>query len=465
MDFFRRLCPLTRKRFLHESQLFRYTSSSTSSTSTSTTNMFPNIDAVDSPASTSTKTSTEGGSSSSTARTTSSSTATENVDSQKVLSEIADEGVENFPRFQKPFVDKMWLEVKAGNGGDPFPNATRNYHIHKGPAYGGHGGDVYLKSTIAVESFLDIPEKPPIRNGGDGYKTHRGKHGKDLVLQVPLGTIVRERVWDGEYTDEGRRWYRPKYKYQLLKENEHILIAKGGIGGIGPRSFKKNDGRKGTPGQRARLELELRVMTDICLIGSPNTGKTSLLSALSRATTRIGPEPYSTTRPHTGALKFRDGVVYKVTDLPGIEEGAQDDKLRGRRILRHTYRARLLIFVVDATIPDPLQQLEMLQKEAYAFDPRNVGKPFIVVGTKCDALHKDALFNLDSLYYKVRARQGNNVLVLGTSARFGLGILRLVRSIRSLMEGTLGQATPRFPASVGYQRLENTHEDVPKIGT
>eukprot|EP00397_Hematodinium_sp_SG-2012_P051185 GEMP01059857.1.p1 GENE.GEMP01059857.1~~GEMP01059857.1.p1 ORF type:complete len:421 (-),score=46.68 GEMP01059857.1:45-1307(-) len=392
----------------------------------------------------------------------SSSSPVEKVDTQKVLTEISDEGVENFPRFQKPFVDRMWMEVKAGNGGNPAPGATRNYHIMKGPAYAGHGGAVYFKSTLAIDNFVDLPTKPPVRHGGDGYKTHRGLHGKDVVIQVPLGTIIRERIWNGERSPEGRRRYKPKFRYQLLNEGEHHLIAKGGIGGIGPRSFKKNDGRHGTPGQRVRLELELRVMTDICLLGTPNSGKSALLAALSRTITRIGPEAYSTTRPHTGALRYRDGVVYKITDLPGVDEGAKDDRSRGVRILRHTYRARMLIFVVDVTMPDPLKQLEILQEEAYAFDPRNAGKPFIVVGTKCDALHKDALFNLDSLYYRLQARQGG-VLCIGTSARFGLGILRLVRSIRSLMEGTLGPASPRFPAKVGHEALPQTEGEVSRI--
>lgn len=155
----------------------------------------------------------------------------------------------------------------------------------------------------------------------------------------------------------------------------------------------------------------------------------------------------------TDALRYRDGVVYKITDLPGVAEGSKDAP-QGVRTLRHTYRARMLLFVVDVTIPDPLKQLEMLQEEAYSHDPRNAGKPFIVVGTKCDALHKDALFNLDSLYYRLHARQGD-VLCVGTSARFGLGILRLVRSIRSLMEGTLGPAIPRIPAKVGYEVIQD----------
>ncbi|CAK9084242.1 unnamed protein product [Durusdinium trenchii] len=328
--------------------------------------------------------------------------------------------------------------AKAGNGGNPAPNALRRPHLPKGPGYGGHGGSVILKATTQIESFLDIPQKVTAPHGADGHDTRRGRTGDDLYLQVPLGTIVRERIFSGYTTEEGRRIFLPQFRYQFLRHLDTYVVAKGGIGGIGPKSFKKGDMRRGTPGQRTRLELELRVLNDVALLGLPNAGKTSLLAAMSRAHTRIGPEEFSTTRPHVGVICFRDRVEVRVCDLPGLKHGAHQDKLMGRRILRHTYRSRALAFVVNVargekSEEDVLEEVEMLRQEAIQFDPLNAEKPWMVIGTKCDMLHRDPLFHLDSLFYRLRARYEDEIPVVGTSSRFGLGLTRCVRTLRQLV--------------------------------
>mmetsp|Transcript_25959 Transcript_25959/g.72461 ORF Transcript_25959/g.72461 Transcript_25959/m.72461 type:complete len:542 (+) Transcript_25959:69-1694(+) len=373
----------------------------------------------------------------------------------QVVETLSQDDVESFPRFQKPFVDRLRIEVKAGSGGNPAPFVNRSPSL-KGPGYGGHGGAVYLKATHLVESFLNIPERIKAQHGGDGRDSHRGAHAKDFCLQVPVGTIVRERVNTGFKTEEGRRIYLPQFRFQFLRSEDTYVVAKGGIGGLGPRSFKKGDSRKGTPGQRTRLELELRLLNDCALVGLPNAGKTSLLASLSRAHTRIGPEEFSTTRPHIGVVKFRDRVEIRLCDLPGLKQGAHEDKQVGRRILRHTYRSRVLVFVVDVARgdspgTDALNEVEMLREEACLFDPLNREKPWMVVGTKCDMLHRDALFHLDSLHVRLSARHGKEVPVVGTSSRFGLGLTRLVRTMRALLfpdAVEIGSRTPAVPLNL-----------------
>jgi len=252
--------------------------------------------------------------------------------------------------------------------------------------------------------------------------------------------------------------FLPRFRYQFLWHDDTFVVAKGGIGGVGPMSFKKGDSRRGTPGERARLELELRLLNDCAFVGLPNAGKTALLASLSRAHTRIGPEEYSTTRPHVGVISFRDRLEVRIADLPGVKPGAHEDKDMGRRILRHTYRSRVLAFIVDVARgerpeTDVLEEVEMLREEACLFDPMNRDKPWMVVGTKCDMLHRDTLFHLDSLHYRLRARYGLDVPVVGTSARFGLGLTRLVRTIRQLVfpdsvaisQRVPGQAVPTVP--------------------
>eukprot|EP00811_Abedinium_folium_P026226 NODE_3831_length_1977_cov_14.283784.p1 GENE.NODE_3831_length_1977_cov_14.283784~~NODE_3831_length_1977_cov_14.283784.p1 ORF type:complete len:533 (+),score=158.92 NODE_3831_length_1977_cov_14.283784:94-1692(+) len=375
----------------------------------------------------------------------------------QIVEAIAPADAESFPRFQKPFVGFLWVLAKAGNGGEPALYATRRMNF-RGAGFGGHGGNVYLKATQAIESFVDVPQKVRAQNGGDGHDTRRGMHAKDFALQVPVGTIVRERVYTGEKSAKGRRIYLPQFRYQFLRTGDTYVVARGGIGGVGPRSFKKGDGRPGTPGEKTRLELELRLINDCALLGIPNAGKTSLLAAMSRAHTRIGPEAFSTTRPHVGVISFRDRVRIRVMDLPGIESGAHADKEMGMRILRHTYRSRALCIVVNVargTAPshDVLEEVEMLRREAILHDGRNADKPWMVVGTKCDMLHRDALFHLDSLYYRLRARYGAEVPVVGTSARFGLGLTRLVQTIRDLLFPTALDVLRRTPAQHSLRGL------------
>eukprot|EP00913_Durusdinium_trenchii_P027435 g25732.t1 len=276
-------------------------------------------------------------------------------------------------------------------------------------------------TSASAPSSLPPTRKVTAPHGADGHDTRRGRTGDDLYLQVPLGTIVRERIFSGYTTEEGRRIFLPQFRYQFLRHLDTYVVAKGGIGGIGPKSFKKGDMRRGTPGQRTRLELELRVLNDVALLGLPNAGKTSLLAAMSRAHTRIGPEEFSTTRPHVGVICFRDRLLAY-------------DKLMGRRILRHTYRSRALAFVVNVargekSEEDVLEEVEMLRQEAIQFDPLNAEKPWMVIGTKCDMLHRDPLFHLDSLFYRLRARYEDEIPVVGTSSRFGLGLTRCVRPV------------------------------------
>ncbi len=190
-----------------------------------------------------------------------------------ILESVTETDQESFPRFQSDFVDKMWFEVRAGNGGEPVHGSTRAWDRHKGPAYGGHGQDVFLKSSHLVENLIDLPKKIRAADGGDGHGTERGKNQKEQYIPVPIGTIVRERkpfrTPDGQRfrTAEGRRVFLPEFTFQFLEDGETLLVAKGGKGGVAPFSFKKNDGRKGELGVRKLLELEYRIPNDVALIG------------------------------------------------------------------------------------------------------------------------------------------------------------------------------------------------------
>ncbi|PFH33339.1 GTP-binding protein [Besnoitia besnoiti] len=378
-----------------------------------------------------------------------------------VMKSLTEEDVENFPRYEKPFVDFMWCEAKAGNGGKPKQNAVRSRNF-RGPGYGGHGGNVILEADIKCHDFLQLEETLRADDGGDGEGTSRGLHAKDKVIKVPLGTIVRKRVPTGRLSREGRR-----YKESIFW----------GRGGIAPSTFKKKDGRPPEPGERNSLELELRLLNDVALLGAPNSGKTAFAAAVTRYQSKIGSEGLQTRRPHIGTLRYVDGVEFKLMDLPALCPGAHQDKKRGMRVLRHLYRSRLLVYVIDVARGssvhrrpaikeekdrllltgdtdfqgspsegeageahyagvtgqgDPLEDFLYLREEVMKHRKDNEGKKELIIATKCDALHRGSLYHLDSLYYRLRS-QYPEIPIVGVSARFGLGLQEAVSTIRQLL--------------------------------
>lgn len=309
-----------------------------------------------------------------------------------------------------------------------------------GPGFGGNGGSVFIKCREGLDSLSHIGGNFRAPNGGDGGDesvndgNSRGLHADDTAMFVPPGTILRLRVKTGEKDDGGRTIYRRKFIYQFLRDCDSLKLCQGGAGGVAPSSFKKKDGRLGTPGEKKKTELEYRLVSDCALIGDANSGKTSLLGAMTSVLTRIGPEPFSTVRPHVGVVGYRDGLSFRVADLPPLYYGIDDE--RRKRLLRHMWRSKVLVYVVDMSREDgdAYEEFIRLYQQVKDYDPRFFNeRKFLVVGTKCDALNKDALFRLDSLHYRLQSRVDSDAVVVGVSARFGLGIKELVDELRHLL--------------------------------
>lgn len=337
---------------------------------------------------------------------------------------------ESFRPPERDFEDRRQILFRSGKGGNPAPNTVRGQKTN-GPAFGGHGGSVYLRSNSKLESLASLPMESVLSAdaGGDGLKYSRGIHARDLVVDVPVGTIVRERVKTDKTTIEGRRIFAPKFVYQFLRDKDEFLLCEGGKGGVAPLTFKKGDGRVGLNGEKKSIDLELRLVNDVSLIGVANSGKSSIISSLTSACTQIGPEPYTTSRPHFGTLQYRDGLVVSILDLPAIAQGAVSDKTHGMRVLRHVYRSKLILYCVDMSKGDAFEQLEVLHTELHS-DKRADLRSELIVATKCDKANSE---DLDSLFNKAQARWG--IGVVGTSARFGVGIPRLVNTIREILHG------------------------------
>ncbi|KAK2196704.1 bifunctional GTP binding domain/OBG-type GTPase/P-loop containing nucleoside triphosphate hydrolase/GTP1-OBG domain superfamily/GTP1-OBG domain [Babesia duncani] len=354
-------------------------------------------------------------------------------DVAKALTELVSiNAAESFPRYQTPFVDYVRIKCKGGHGGSPLPNVNRSRRLN-GPGYGGHGGDVILRSTHLSDNLLHLEHLIKAKNGGDASGTSRG-------------VIVRKRV----KTDEGTRAI---FWHQFMETDDKLLVARGGKGGIGPSCFKKHDNRLAEVGETTNLELELRLLNDVAFIGLPNSGKTSLLSSLTSYMTRIGPEEGSTTRPHVAVIKFVDGLDIRVLDLPPLSlDSAKDNN----SILRHIYRSKLLLYVLSGADNvdhlDILLQLRNIVRESPMFTKEKLE---IVVMTKCDLLYKDVLYNLDKLYFKLLDMMPN-IHVVGISATHRLGLQNLVDRIRSLLYPTQIEYTKRtIVPSVEIKQISN----------
>jgi GTPase len=279
-------------------------------------------------------------------------------------------------------VDQATILVKAGDGGDGSSSMRREpYRPKGGPdgGDGGKGGDVILRvdpSLFDLSRYKDRPHHRA-RDGRPGSSNNRhGATGEDLALPVPDGTVVRDER--GLLAD-------------LVGEGASVVVARGGRGGRGNSSLASARNRvprvaeRGEPGEEARLELELRLVADVALVGPPNAGKSTLLSRLTAARPRIAEYPFTTTEPNLGVAGDEERFV--VADVPGLIEGAHQGKGLGLTFLRHVSRCRVLVYVVDLS-GDAQGDLATVRNEVAAFDAALAERRSLAVGTKVDLLPK-----------------------------------------------------------------------------
>ncbi len=283
------------------------------------------------------------------------------------------------------FVDEAQLHVKAGDGGAGAVAFRREAHVAKGGPDGGDGGgggDVWLVASTDVASLLGFRDHPHRQAGSGTHGSGKGKHGRaqpDLEVPVPEGTIVRSL--DGEVLVD------------LVGAGDRWLAAAGGQGGRGNAKFLSNRRRapafaeQGEVGEERWLNLELKLMADVALVGLPNAGKSTLISRISAARPKIADYPFTTLEPHLGVVRT-DEYEFVVADIPGLIEGASEGKGLGHQFLRHIERARVLVILLDLASAEevpPHRQEEILLAELGAHQPDLLVRPRIVVGSKADA--------------------------------------------------------------------------------
>ncbi|MCX7702657.1 MAG: GTPase ObgE [Planctomycetota bacterium] len=284
------------------------------------------------------------------------------------------------------FVDEARIYVKGGDGGDGCVAFRREKFVPFGGPDGGDGGDggsVYLVADSSENTLLSVARKVHFiaENGKrGGSKSQSGKGGADLFIPVPLGTVVRDE--DGNFIGE------------LLKEGERLLVARGGKGGRGNKAFATatnrapNYAEDGGAGEEKWVLLELKLLAEVGLVGLPNAGKSTLLSAASNAHPRIADYPFTTKSPVLGIVEVGRFQRIVVADLPGLIEGAHKGKGLGDRFLRHIERTKLLIHLIDIASPisSPLDAYRIIRKELESYSPVIARKEEIIALNKCDLL-------------------------------------------------------------------------------
>ncbi len=284
------------------------------------------------------------------------------------------------------FLDEVVITVRSGDGGKGCVSFRRQRFIPKGGPDGGDGGDggnVIVRATRRLYTLQDYAYRPSIKakNGAPGRgKDQSGKKGPDLILEVPLGTIISDDT-TGELIAD------------LVEQDQEVIVARGGKGGKGNKHFATATNRAprfaqpGTPGEEKRLRLSLKFIADIGLIGYPNVGKSTLLSKLTQARPKIDNYPFTTLVPNLGVLYLETDFPVVIADIPGLVEGASAGKGLGHQFLKHIERTRLLIHVLDVNQhvgSDILKDFKVLAQELQKYDPTITTKPRLVLINKMD---------------------------------------------------------------------------------
>lgn len=298
------------------------------------------------------------------------------------------------------FIDRVTIDLVAGKGGNGVVAWRREKYIPKGGPCGGNGGkggSIILEADAQVFSLEGFRNRRILKaeNGASGGSNNRqGRSGADLILKVPCGTLVKD-VETGDIL------------HDLTTDKQQWVICKGGRGGRGNDSFKTpthrapNKCTEGSEGQAKQVELELKLIADVGLVGFPNAGKSTLINALAHVKVKIAPYPFTTLQPNIGFIQCEDYTRIFIADIPGIIEGAHRNRGLGFEFLRHIERTKLLLFILDASGIDgrnPTDDYKILRDELKKYNPELLERPYLIVLNKIDA--EEASAHIKHFYKK-----------------------------------------------------------------
>lgn len=351
------------------------------------------------------------------------------------------------------FLDQVTIDVKAGKGGDGMVAFRREKYVPDGgPAGGdgGRGGDVIFVVDEGLRTLMDFRFNKHFRAKPGENGMRKGMHGRgadDLIVPIPPGTTIRE-------AETGR------LLGDLVEHGEQLVVAKGGRGGRGnirfatPSNPAPEISENGEPGEEFRLELELKVLADVGLVGFPSVGKSTLLSIVSKAKPKIGDYHFTTLAPNLGMVTVKDGRSFAMADLPGLIEGASQGVGLGTQFLRHIERTRVILHVIDMSAMegrDPFEDYLAINQELEAHNLRLLERPQIIVANKMDM--PDAEENLVAFKKELAAyHDGDIPIVFAISGVTHQGVEALLQKTADLIE-----STPEFPL---YDEEEQVEESV-----
>jgi GTPase len=320
------------------------------------------------------------------------------------------------------FIDEARIMVSAGDGGNGCVAFRREKFVPRGGPSGGDGGDggdAYIRSNGSLNTLYPLRHQTHYRAGrgehGMGSNCH-GKRGEDLVIQLPVGSIVRDE-------DTG------EILADLTQPDESVLVAKGGNGGWGNQHFATATrqaprfAKPGLPGQIRKLAIELKLLAEVAIVGLPNAGKSTLISVVSAAKPKIADYPFTTLTPNLGVVR-RDEDTLVVADIPGLIRGAHEGAGLGIRFLKHVERCRALCHLVDSSVRgDAEPDVAAIEDELFAFSPEIAARPQILVASKIDATDSARLASIE----EAARRRGLSFFAISAAA--GTGLTELVHAL------------------------------------
>ena len=292
------------------------------------------------------------------------------------------------------FIDQVYINVRSGKGGAGSPHLHRAKFVEKGGpdgGDGGRGGHIYVRGSSNMSTLLHLRYSKHIfaQNGETGMKNRKhGKDGEDIVIDVPLGTVFTD-------ADTG------EYIFEVVSDQEKIILVKGGRGGWGNDHFKSPTNQTpryfqpGEPAEERWASLELKLMADVGLVGMPNAGKSTLLSVVSAAKPKIADYAFTTLVPQLGMVKYHGVNSFVIADIPGIIEGASEGKGLGFRFLKHIQRNSVLLFMVSCTSENIVEEYELLLKETGNYNEELLDKPRVLAITKVDLCSEEDMEEIE----------------------------------------------------------------------
>lgn len=332
------------------------------------------------------------------------------------------------------FIDYAVIEVHSGKGGDGAVAFRREKYVPKGGPSGGNGGkggNIEFEANQNLNTLLDFRYNRKYKagngeNGGTSLKD--GKNGKDIIIKVPVGTVIKD--FDSK-----------EVLYDLNKPAQKIIIAKGGKGGRGnskfatPTNQTPRNAEPGKPGERKKVILELKLIADVGLVGFPNAGKSTLISKISSARPKIANYPFTTLEPNLGIVKYKDFKSFTVADIPGIIEGAHKGKGLGHQFLRHIERTRIILFMIDITSENYQDDYDVLYNELKEYSSKLVKKEILISFSKADLLDKKGLAEVSKFRFEKNKAEP---VVFSSVSGFGINLLlaRFWKTLEEINEDT-----------------------------